>query len=262
MFLQSCLFSALCANSITFLRALSVFTVFLGVVLRFSYIPITTRFSRGFPPCLFSSSALILIDCRAFPEERPGVGTVEGSSPFEPLDGVSGRFGTASETAAGVMPFSLVLRRENQKRITTMKDKFSLRFWRVSAGMSWVPGDIKAHGLLLARDGHASHLRYNFRVQFVVRWISTFGWRERNKTQKMFLKHRQTTCICLITSWAEYLPMKIFANAKHLILLLVLTINKLSSTELSNLDSAASDNPITPQSRTKLRPRWWPTRQS
>lgn len=75
-----------------------------------SFLPITTKFNRGLPPCLFSSSALILIACRAFPEERPGVGTVEGSSPFEPLDGVSGRLDVASE--AGITPFSPVLRRE------------------------------------------------------------------------------------------------------------------------------------------------------
>lgn len=38
------------------------------------------------------------------------MGTVEGSSPFEPLDGVSGRLDVASE--AGITPFSPVLRRE------------------------------------------------------------------------------------------------------------------------------------------------------
>lgn len=92
-------------------------------------LPMTTKFKRGLPPCLFSSSALILIACRAFPEERPGVGTVEGSSPFDPLDGVSGRLDMTSvagitaafsglaprRTEAVVVPFSPVLRREHEE---------------------------------------------------------------------------------------------------------------------------------------------------
>lgn len=61
--------------------------------------PITTRFNSVLLPCLFSSSALMLMVCRAFPE-RPGVGTVEGSSPFAPLDGVSCCLGAASEEGA------------------------------------------------------------------------------------------------------------------------------------------------------------------
>lgn len=91
------------------------------------FLPITTRFNRVLPFCLFSSSALILIVCRAFPEERPGVGTVEGSSPFDPLDGVSGRLDATSAASvtmafsglpprrveAAIAPFSPVLRREH-----------------------------------------------------------------------------------------------------------------------------------------------------
>lgn len=61
--------------------------------------PMTTRFNRVLAPCLFSSSALMLMACRAFPE-RPGVGAVEGSSPFAPLDGVSCCLGAASEDGA------------------------------------------------------------------------------------------------------------------------------------------------------------------
>ena len=65
------------------------------------------------------------MDCRDFPEERPGVETVEVSSPFDPLDGVSGRLGVTSvalvafsglprrRTEAVTTPFSAVLRREN-----------------------------------------------------------------------------------------------------------------------------------------------------
>ncbi len=96
------------------------------VVLWFSFLPITTKFNKGLPPCRFSSSALILIACRAFPEERAGVGTAEGSSPFDPLDGVSGRLDVGSaagvavafsglpprRTEAVTTPFSPVLRRE------------------------------------------------------------------------------------------------------------------------------------------------------
>lgn len=94
-----------------------------GVVVDYEFSPITTKFNSGFPPCRFSSSALILIICRAFPE-RPGVGTVEGSSPFGPLDGVSGCLDVTSEegvvvtfsglaprrTEAATTPFSPVLR--------------------------------------------------------------------------------------------------------------------------------------------------------
>lgn len=90
------------------------------------FLPITTKFNRGLPPCLFSSSAFTFIVCLAFPEDRPGVGTVVGSSPFDPLEGVSGRLEAASEagvtvafsglpprrTEAVTTPFSPGLRRE------------------------------------------------------------------------------------------------------------------------------------------------------
>lgn len=85
----------------------------LGVVVDYEFVsfsPITTKFNRGFPPCRFSSSALILIICRAFPE-RPGVGTVEGSSPFDPLDGVSGCLDVASEEGVVVTLSGLAPRR-------------------------------------------------------------------------------------------------------------------------------------------------------
>lgn len=49
--------------------------------------------------------------CRAFPDERLGVGPVTGSSPLDPLDGVSGRLEAAS-VAVTTTPFSPVLRRE------------------------------------------------------------------------------------------------------------------------------------------------------
>lgn len=92
-----------------------------------SFLPITTKFSSGLPPCLFSSSALTSIVCLPFPEERPGVGAGGGSSPFDPLDGVSGRLDEASEAAltavlsglpprrtwAAATPFSPALRREH-----------------------------------------------------------------------------------------------------------------------------------------------------
>lgn len=45
-----------------------------------------------------------------------------------------------------------------------------------------VPGNIKAHGLLLARDGHAGHFGYHFRVQFIVSHISVFRYGEQRNT--------------------------------------------------------------------------------
>lgn len=91
---------------------------------RSSFLPITTKLTRGFPPCLFSSSAFTLMVCRDFPAERLGVGTVEASSALGPLDGVSGRLEVTSVTGAVsglpprrvetlVTPFSSVLRRES-----------------------------------------------------------------------------------------------------------------------------------------------------
>lgn len=90
--------------------------------------PITTKFTSVLPPCLFSSSALMLMVCRALPE-RPGVGVAERSSPLDPLDGVSGCLGAASEvgatarlsgllparTRAAASPFSPALRREHHE---------------------------------------------------------------------------------------------------------------------------------------------------
>lgn len=38
-----------------------------------------------------------------------------------------------------------------------------------------VPRNFKARGLLLARDSHAGHFGYHFRVQFTVRSISAFS---------------------------------------------------------------------------------------
>lgn len=74
-------------------------------------LPITTKFNRGLPPCLLSSSALMLIACRVFPEERPGVAAAEISSPFDALDGVSGRLGAASGTGVALVFSGLSPRR-------------------------------------------------------------------------------------------------------------------------------------------------------
>lgn len=97
------------------------------------------------PPCLFSSSALMLMVCRAFPE-RPGVGPVERSSPFDPLDGVSCCLGAVSEdgavaklsglppprTGAAATPFSPALRREDREFNHTEK-QYSIHHWHENA---------------------------------------------------------------------------------------------------------------------------------
>lgn len=85
------------------------------------FLPITTKFNKGLPPCLFSSSALTSSACRAFAEERPGVGAEGVSSPFDPLEGVSGRLDVASVAFSGLprraevvtASFSPVLRKKN-----------------------------------------------------------------------------------------------------------------------------------------------------
>jgi len=213
----------------------------------FVFLPITTKFNRGFPPCLFSSSALISIDCRAFPKERLGVGTEKASSPFDPLDAVSGRLdGVTDGVVDGVVvapsglrprrpeaaatPFSPVLRREpgwvlsrrNTTPLCTDDTRASTRLpksfvprsqeicisglgrshtikssiWQRWHDLQWkwpkacqVPGNIKAHGLLLARDGHAGHFGDHFRVQFIVSRVSAFSYgQERNTTVHLFTK--------------------------------------------------------------------------
>lgn len=84
----------------------------------------------------------MLMVCRAFPE-RPGVGAVERSSPFDPLDGVSGCLGAASEdsamarlsrlppvrTGVAASPFAPVLRKEDHE--------YSIHHWAENAAATW-----------------------------------------------------------------------------------------------------------------------------
>lgn len=54
-----------------------------------------------------------------------------------------------------------------------------------------LPGNIKAHGLLLARDSHAGHFGYHFRVHFIVRRISVFSFK-RTEEQNCTVAHKQS----------------------------------------------------------------------
>lgn len=79
-------------------------------------VPMTTRLSNGFPPCLFSSSAR-MSSCRLlFPAERDWVGVAESSDTHAGLVGVSvaGRWAMTSglgplRTDEGTTPFSSAL---------------------------------------------------------------------------------------------------------------------------------------------------------
>lgn len=104
------------------------------------FLPITTKFSRGLPPCLFSSSDLILRGCLFFPEDLPGVGTVVDSSALDPFNGVSGGLDSEAgvtaafsglpplRTAAVATPFSPVLQRDT-RRMNKTKHMYKLRMY-------------------------------------------------------------------------------------------------------------------------------------
>lgn len=85
-------------------------------------VPMTTRFSNGFPPCLFSSSARMLSCCLLF---RDGVGAVESSLVTPGLVGVSvvGAAVTSGlcplRTDEATTPFSSALKRDTKANVTS-----------------------------------------------------------------------------------------------------------------------------------------------
>lgn len=88
-------------------------------------VPMTTRLSNGFPPCLFSSSARMLSCCLLFPAGRDGVVAVESSLITPCLDGVSvvGAAVTSGlcplRTDEATTPFSFALKRDTKANVTS-----------------------------------------------------------------------------------------------------------------------------------------------
>lgn len=94
-------------------------------IVRENIMPMTTRLSNGFPPCLFSSSARMLSCCLLFPAGRVGVGAAESSFTADGLDGVS-VVGAAVTSGLGPLrtdgatrPFSSALYRQPQLNISS-----------------------------------------------------------------------------------------------------------------------------------------------
>lgn len=84
--------------------------------------PMTTRLSNGFPPCLFSSSARMLSCCLLFPAGRDGVGAFESSLTAPSLDGVSAAVTSGLgplRTEEATTPFSSALQMDTKANITS-----------------------------------------------------------------------------------------------------------------------------------------------